>query len=287
MEVKVLLYGILREKLGKEMISVELEGSPKAMDLFAVISRRYPEIAPYLSVTRLACGKRLLSGKDLLPSSQVALLPPVSGGSLTSSPSILRERLDLTLLLQETFDERAGAVVIFLGVVRGLEKGERVISIEYEGYEPLAERRLNPWARMVEDRPGISGPLAGILGGMEQATGSHLLVVGVDFPFLTTGFLRYLLKRSEEMEAYGVVPCLGGVWQPLVAVYPVSFQKTIEQWLKISGSVSPRQFLDDHRDRVVAVTERDVQDLPRLLWNLNTPEDYDALLSTPQGNLPP
>lgn len=155
MEVKVLLYGILREKLGKEMISVELEGSPKAMDLFAVLSRRYPEISPYLSVTRLACGERLLSGKDLLPGSEVALLPPVSGGSLSSSPSILRERLDLTLLLQETFDDRAGAVVIFLGVVRGLEKGERVISIEYEGYEPLAERRLKEIEEAVERREGI------------------------------------------------------------------------------------------------------------------------------------
>jgi molybdopterin-guanine dinucleotide biosynthesis protein A len=162
---------------------------------------------------------------------------------------------------------------------------------EVTGEVLVASRSLSltlpPWARMVEDRAGISGPLAGILGGMEKATGSHLLVVGVDFPFLTSGFLRDLLKRSEEMEGYGVVPCVGGVWQPLVAVYPVSFQKTIERWLKISGSVSPRQFLDDHRDRVIAVTERDGRDLPRLLWNLNTPEEYDALLSTPQGNLPP
>jgi molybdopterin synthase catalytic subunit len=65
---------------------------------------------------------------------------------------ITESDLDLDLLLQETSDERAGALVIFGGTVRSHLKGERVHSTGYTAYKPLAERMLADLERETEQR---------------------------------------------------------------------------------------------------------------------------------------
>ena len=57
---------------------------------------------------------------------------------ITSSPID-----EATLLSQRKMSEDMGAVVYFLGVVRGLEEGVAIKAIEYESFQKMAEHQFN------------------------------------------------------------------------------------------------------------------------------------------------
>lgn len=51
---------------------------------------------------------------------------------------------------------RAGAIACFIGVVRGIgHNGSRVVKLEYEAHERLAEEELRRIAEEVASRPGV------------------------------------------------------------------------------------------------------------------------------------
>jgi molybdopterin synthase catalytic subunit len=49
----------------------------------------------------------------------------------------------------------AGAIIDFRGVVRPTEAGEPIEALEYEAYEPMAQRELERLARAVASRHGL------------------------------------------------------------------------------------------------------------------------------------
>jgi MoaE-MoaD fusion protein len=79
---------------------------------------------------------------------EVALIPPVSGGSfrLVDGP------LDLGAAIAEVEDERAGAIATFQGTVRRQSRGRTVIALEYEAYSGMAEKVMAEIAAGVRGR---------------------------------------------------------------------------------------------------------------------------------------
>jgi molybdopterin synthase catalytic subunit/molybdopterin converting factor small subunit len=75
------------------------------------------------------------AARPLADGDEVALIPPVSGGAfrLTHGP------VNMTSVVVEVVDERAGAIATFLGTVRAQSRGREVIALEYEAYEEMAE----------------------------------------------------------------------------------------------------------------------------------------------------
>jgi molybdopterin-guanine dinucleotide biosynthesis protein A len=78
----------------------------------------------------------------------------------------------------------------------------------------------------VADAAGFAGPLAGLVGGLEDARGRACIVLGVDFPLIETAMLEWLREASRigapSVAPDAVVPRPGGIAQPLVAVYAAS-----------------------------------------------------------------
>ena len=86
--------------------------------------------------------------RPLSDGDEVALIPPVSGGAfrLTEGP------VNLTAVVVEVVDERAGAIATFLGTVRSQSRGREVIALEYEAYEDMAEQVISEIADEVQER---------------------------------------------------------------------------------------------------------------------------------------
>jgi len=86
--------------------------------------------------------------RPLAEGDEVALIPPVSGGAyrLTTGP------VNLTAVVVEVVDERAGAIATFLGTVRAQSRGREVIALEYEAYEDMAEQVIAEIADEVKER---------------------------------------------------------------------------------------------------------------------------------------
>jgi molybdopterin-guanine dinucleotide biosynthesis protein A len=140
-------------------------------------------------------------------------------------------------------------------------------------------------ARTIVDRVSGCGPLGGIhaaltaaahgIGTALHARDNAVFVLACDMPYVPSALVTYLLKLAQNADA--VIPLTDAGYHPLCAVYslacldPVA-HRLAERRLQVVG------ILDDVKARVVTAAELDrFGDLHRLLMNVNTPADYQAL----------
>ncbi len=107
--------------------------------------------------------------------------------------------------------------------------GKPLIQLAVEKARALGIREILLSGRVSEDystlgcpvlfdlEPGF-GPLGGIERGLHHCTSPRLLVLAVDLPQMSAGFLKSLLKSCDRLT--GIVPLLNGQLEPLAAVYP-------------------------------------------------------------------
>jgi len=101
---------------------------------------------------------------------------------------LTRDVIDPSEVLRSVANPGSGAVVLFLGTVRDNSKAGSVERIEYEAYEPMAEKRLAEAEREVKRRwPTISGvKIVHRVGGL--AVGDVSVAVAVSSPHRAEAF---------------------------------------------------------------------------------------------------
>jgi molybdopterin synthase catalytic subunit len=86
---------------------------------------------------------------------ELALIPPVSGGSVSSLHArVTRDPLSLDPLIERVRDPRGGAVVTFLGVTREVDH------LDYDAYVEMAERQMAEIVRRAIERHGLCAAAA-------------------------------------------------------------------------------------------------------------------------------
>ena len=132
MRVTVRLFAGLRERAGSGERVLDLPAGSRLGDVWAPLGLgEEPEGLLYAVNKEYAGGDRRLADGD-----EVALIPPVSGGSFRLTP----DPIDLDAVIAEVADERAGAIATFLGTTRLQSRGRTVVHLEYEAYEGMAEK---------------------------------------------------------------------------------------------------------------------------------------------------
>lgn len=87
----------------------------------------------------------MAAGQALVDGAQVCVIPPVSGGAGGEAVhvKIVRSPIDMYGLISRVAGGLCGACLTFAGTVREDDRsGRKVVRIEYEGYEPMAEKVL-------------------------------------------------------------------------------------------------------------------------------------------------
>jgi MoaE-MoaD fusion protein len=127
--IRVRLFAGLRERAGWS--ERELEGVESVGDLWPQLELGDEPAGLLYAVNREYAGRdRALADGD-----EVALIPPVSGGAFLVS----EQPLDLSAVVAEVADERAGGIATFLGTTRIESRGRTVQHLEYEAYAGMAE----------------------------------------------------------------------------------------------------------------------------------------------------
>lgn len=81
MKVTVLLFAGLKDALGRDRVEVEVEDGADAGSLWSAIEENWPQTSDYRGRVAFAVGDCLVPATESLEDgSEVALLPPVSGG---------------------------------------------------------------------------------------------------------------------------------------------------------------------------------------------------------------
>jgi molybdopterin synthase catalytic subunit len=198
MFIQVKLFAALAEAAGTREIRLELPAGSTGRALREELVRLYPALDRLAGRSVLAIN-RVYSGDEavLAEGDEVALVPPVSGGG--SRVWLTAEPLDARRIEEAVASERAGALVTFQGVVRGLTDGRRTRYLEYEAYPTMALERLEAVRREAEDRwPGVEVAVAHRTGRLE--VGEASVIISVSSPHRRAGLeaAAYVIDRIKE-----------------------------------------------------------------------------------------
>lgn len=136
----------------------------------------------------------------------------------------------------------------------------------------LSGSRRKEWSdyEVIPDLVENAGPLAGIAAALHKCATSHLVVLAVDLPMMTSDFLRSLLAICGDN--LGVVPRNANGFEPLAAVYPTSCAILANAALH-AGDFSLQSFVRKGMSERLLVERNVLATEAPLFTNLNTPAD--------------
>jgi molybdopterin synthase catalytic subunit/molybdopterin converting factor small subunit len=190
MKIGVLFFGVLKDLLGRSVDTIDLPEGARVREVILYYSRvspRFEAMVPSLAISV----NQEYSRPDcaLCEGDEVALLPPVSGGSaadgndevrgeVPGEVQIVREPIDTEAVVARLKRPADGAAVIFDGVVRDNTRGRRTLYLDYEAYEAMALKQMESLAVEARARFGVRGAsIVHRLGRLQIGETSVLIVV--------------------------------------------------------------------------------------------------------------
>lgn len=149
MRVRVLFFGMLKDLLAKADDTVQLPESATVSELLLQYQQQVPQLKQMLPSLAVAVNQQYASPQSKLKENdEVALLPPVSGGSPVDKgmairrASITHEVIKTPEIVDSLKRGEDGATLAFEGIVRNQTRGRRTLYLDYEAYEPMALQQM-------------------------------------------------------------------------------------------------------------------------------------------------
>ncbi len=154
-------------------------------------------------------------------------------------------------------------------------EGSRRVSEKPSFARLVAARRdpstppMAPLEMTIVDEFENAGPLAGVAAALRGCSAPRLVVLAVDLPWMTAGFLRALLESEETA---GVVPRGPEFFEPLAAVYSLGCGPLAQAALQC-GDFSMQNFVAVALAEKLVVARSIAPEEAPLFENWNSPED--------------
>lgn len=123
------------------------------------------------------------------------------------------------------------------------------------------------------------GPMAGLHAALKSSRSTWNLVAACDMPYIHERFLQGLLDLANKQDtAEAVIPVVEGRMHPLLAAYRRETAESLERRL-IRGQLRMVEWVQElnavfaNEEELAEVTGLDPR---RILFNMNTPVDYEA-----------
>lgn len=218
MKVTVKYFAGLRERFGVSHEEIAIaEQSPTVSDLWRALQQVHPELGRMKQFVRVAVNRDFADDDTLVASAdEIALIPPVSGGSGSDEADsddepdeledgsgafrITREVLDTERVRTHVTRSKAGAVVLFEGVVRDHTADHDVSYLEYETYLAMTLDKLVQTGEEVVDKwAQCQVAIHHRYGRLE--IGEKAVVIAVSSPHRAAAFeaCQYAIDRLKEI----------------------------------------------------------------------------------------
>jgi len=235
MELDIRLFATLKDRAGKNRIQITVSSPATVKTVLDAVAIAYPALEPSLATTLVSVNKEFAFAETAVSESdEIALFPPVSGGSeqfpYPTYFSVTEEPFDLTAVQQTLTQPNVGAIVSFTGSVRGQTQRvghpAQTIHLEYEAYGDMAALKMAQIAREIWERwPTVKG-IAIIQRIGKLNIGDHTTLVACAAGHRDQGVFdatRYGIDRLKE-----IVP----VWKKEVGP---------DQHIWVEGTYQPTQ----------------------------------------------
>ena len=186
MQVDVLFFGILKDLVGRSHDRFEAPEGARVETVFEHYASQFPRLRQMASSIALARNHEFATlDERLADGDEIALMPPVSGGSgwLASAEeagfyAVTREPLDAVRLARRLQAGEDGAVITFEGVVRNHSAGRKTLYLDYECYPALAVKAMQRiGAELLERFPVRAIGMIHRVGRLEIGEASIAIVV--------------------------------------------------------------------------------------------------------------
>jgi molybdopterin converting factor subunit 1 len=238
-KVEMRYFAFVREQLGKSKEKIELSDGSTVGDALDLVLSSSPRLKNAEAALMVMVDQRYQPRDYVLSDGvEVAIIPPVSGGSDPKRFILTQEVIDPREVEQLVLDDASGALVTFAGTVRDRARGKAVTALEYEAYPPAAEKMLEQIGDEILEKWGIRTVAIAHRYGLLQI-GEISVVIAVSSAHRDAAFeaCRYAIERIKvivpiwKREIYGD----GAVWIGSEADYQVEIGRVAPE------AVTPRE----------------------------------------------
>jgi molybdopterin-guanine dinucleotide biosynthesis protein A len=129
---------------------------------------------------------------------------------------------------------------------------------------------LPPNVEVLLDEPPSRGPLSGIARALERIETTHLLVLAIDLPEMSSAHLQKLAGFAKP--GRGVIPATSRHFEPLAAIYPKAAAAAAAHSL-LDGKLALQAFARVLLEAELVTEYRLTTEERALYLNVNTPSD--------------
>jgi len=146
MNIEVLLFARLRELVGHDRVVVQRQELLTVRDVWDGLRAQYPQVEGFGKSLLVSVNHEFAAWDTAVKEGdELAFFPPVSGGEEARRRhliQIIRSPIQIEPLVNQLGQPEDGAVVVFDGIVRNHSQGRETLYLEYEGYEPMALKKM-------------------------------------------------------------------------------------------------------------------------------------------------
>lgn len=201
--VTIRLFAAAADAVGQRQLQGEWAGltPPQLMERLVEQYPKLARLAPSLAIAvnrEYADAERILQAGD-----EVALIPPVSGGSGEAEKplfEVTEEPLSADEIASRVTNPHSGATLVFVGTVREWTKGKRTILLDYEAYPEMAVEQMKVIDREISERwPGTKTAIVHRVGRLDIKEASVIIAVATPHRADSFEACRHAIERLKQI----------------------------------------------------------------------------------------
>ncbi|MDP2727788.1 MAG: MoaD family protein [Dehalococcoidia bacterium] len=198
MRVKIRFFASFREIAREKERTADVAIGSTPASLLATLAQEFPDMEGLRSTTVFAVnGDYVKWDRVLKDGDEVTFIPPVSGGQ--GMYEITDGVLSLEEVAAKVRHPSCGAVTIFMGTVRDVSQGRKVVYLEYEAYKEMAQNKLAEIGDEIRARWGLERvAISHRVGRLDL--GETSVIIAVASPHRDEGFAacRYAIETIKK-----------------------------------------------------------------------------------------